>query len=187
MTKQSQANICSYVGCKTHIAPGYFLCFEHFEDWQDELINQCPKCGRFKDAQYDLCSTCYFKRPTSRWTPPENLLQQKRTPKVEHSKAWEKADKDRTRWFVYILKSEDADFYIGQTGELRERLMEHRDSKTKATKGKEQKFQYFEILASRKSAELREAELESINKSNPRQIRRMILEFKDYIDELNYE
>ena len=187
MINQNQGSVCAYVGCKTRIPPRHFLCSEHYEDWQDELINQCPKCGRFKDAQYNLCSACYYHRPTSRWTPPVDLLQQKRRPKIEHSKAWEKADKDRTRWFVYILKLDGGEFYVGHTGELRERLMEHLDGKTDTIKGLKWKLQYLEILAGRTAAELRESELKLIAKSNPRQIRRMIIEFKDLIDELNYE
>ena len=187
MNSQNQPKICAYVGCKTRIPPNYFLCSEHHKDLEDELINQCPKCGRFKNAQYNLCSACYYKRPTSRWTPPVDLLQQKRQPKIEHSKAWEKADKDRTRWFVYILKLDDGEFYVGHTGELRERLMEHFDGKTEATKGLKWKLQYLEILPGRTAAELRESELKVIAISNPRQIRRMIIEFKDLIDELKYE
>lgn len=177
--------VCAFVGCKTRVPPNYFLCSQHHKDLQDDLINQCPECGRFKDAQYNLCSACYYKRPTSRWTPPADLPRQK--PKIEHSKVWEKADKERTHWFVYILKLDDGEFYVGHTGELRERLMEHRDGKTATIKGKTLKLQYFEILVGRKDAELREANLKDIVVSNPRQIRRMIIEFKDFIDELNYE
>ena len=187
MNKQNQKRICAYVGCKTHISPPYNLCREHHEYLKDGLIDQCPKCGRFKDAQYNLCSPCYYKRPVSHWTPPVGFLQQERPPKVEHSKAWEKADKDRTHWFVYILKLDNGEFYVGHTGELRERLMEHRDGKTQTTKGLKCKLRYFEILASRTAAEIRESELKPIAKSNPRQIYRMIIGFENLIRELDYE
>jgi predicted GIY-YIG superfamily endonuclease len=176
-----------YVGCKKHIRPHYFLCFEHHQDLEDGLIDQCPKCGRFKDAQYNLCSPCYYGRPIPHKLPPVDLPQQNKQPKIEHSKAWEKADKGRTHWFVYILKLDGGEFYVGQTGELRERLMEHKDGKEPATRGKKWKLQYFEILTSREAAEHREPELKTILKSNERQIRRMIIQFKDLVDELNYE
>jgi predicted GIY-YIG superfamily endonuclease len=88
---------------------------------------------------------------------------------------------------VYILKLDSGEFYVGHTGELRERIMEHLDGKAKTTKGRKFKLQYFEILAERRAAEMRESELKAIAISNPRQIRRMIIQFKDLIDELNYE
>jgi predicted GIY-YIG superfamily endonuclease len=168
---KTSPRVCAFVDCKTPVLPYDTLCSEHYQKRKDGLINQCPNCGTFKDAKYPLCSACYH--------------QQK--PKIEHSKAWEKADKERTRWFVYILKLDNGEFYVGQTGELRERLMEHRDGRTVTLKGQKGKLQYFEILAERTAAELRESELKLIAISNPRQIRRMIIELKDLIDELNYE
>lgn len=64
--------------------------------------------------------------------------------------------------------------------------MEHLDGKVETTKSLKCKLQYFEILDGRTAAELRESELKEIVTSNPRQIRRLIIRFKDLIDELNY-
>lgn len=187
VSKQNQGSVCAYVGCKTPIPLSHFLCSEHYEDWRDELINQCPKCGRFKDAQYNLCSPCYYRRPTSRWTPPVDSLQQKRRPQIEHSQSWEKLDQQSVRFFVYILNLDGGKFYVGQTRELRERLSEHMDGKVASTKGFSPRLQYFEILPTREAAEIRESELKKFDESNPRQIRRMILGFKDLVSELNYQ
>jgi len=106
---------------------------------------------------------------------------------VEHFDAWIKGDKRADRFFVYILKLDNGDFYVGQTRELRERLSEHRDNKTSSTAGRNPKFQYFEVLPTREAAELREAELKRLKDSNPRQIRRMIIGFQDIIRELEWE
>ena len=65
--------------------------------------------------------------------------------------------------------------------------MEHLDGKTQTIRGFKFKLQYFEILPQRTAAELRESQLKQIAKSNPRQIRRMIIQFKDLIDELKYD
>jgi predicted GIY-YIG superfamily endonuclease len=106
---------------------------------------------------------------------------------LEHSDAWAKGDKGAERFFVYILKLEDGDFYVGQTRELRERLSEHRDQKASSTARRNPKLQYFEILPTREAAELREAELKKLRDSNPRQIRRMIISFHDLIREVQLE
>jgi predicted GIY-YIG superfamily endonuclease len=120
-------------------------------------------------------------------TPLNDSRQQKKHPNIEHSEAWQKGDKDVTRFFVYILKLDGGKFYVGQTRELRERLSEHRDDETGSTKGLNPRLQYFEVLSTREAAEFRESELKNIAQSNPRQIRRMIIGFKDLISELNYE
>ena len=180
-------NICGYWECNRHIPYNHFLCAEHYEDWEDGLIDQCPRCGRFKDAMYKLCLDCVYSRPVTRWEPPVVIPTVNQHYGVEHSEAWAKGDKGVERFFVYILKLEDGDFYVGQTNALRERLSEHRDNKTPSTAGRNPKLQYFEVLPSRETATLREAELKRLKDSNPRQIRRMIIGFQDIIRELEWE
>ena len=60
------------------------------------------------------------------------------------------------------------------------------DGKVASTKGFSPRLQYFEILPTREAAEIRETELKKFVGSNPRQIRRMILGFRDLVSELNY-
>jgi predicted GIY-YIG superfamily endonuclease len=187
----SQENICAYSGCTKRITnPKYFLCTEHHEDRKDGLIDQCPKCGRFKSTEYKQCLDCYHKRPIKHWTPPTDFSQpkpQSETVNIEHSKKWERGDKDIDRFYAYILKLDGGVFYIGHTRELRERISEHLDGTTASTKGLNPKLQYFEILPTREEAVKREAELKKLVETNNREIRRMIISFQDLIRELNYD
>jgi len=170
---------CQYWNCSNTVRANHFLCYEHYQDLEDYLINKCPECGRYKDVQYDTCKDCFStlkkkgieKRPSS-------------PARIEHSKAWEKSDEGVEKFFVYILKDDKAEFYIGQTRDLRTRLGEHRDGKTKSTSGRNLKLQLFEEFSSRKSAELREAELKNLLKSNERKIRKMIQDFQDRVREV---
>jgi predicted GIY-YIG superfamily endonuclease len=101
----------------------------------------------------------------------------------EHSEAWEKGDEGVDKFFVYIIKH-DGGFYKGHTRELKVRMSKHRDGLEPATKGKNPKLKYFEVLPSRDSAEKREVELKKLNDS---EIRRLIIDFEGWIQELNKE
>lgn len=178
--------ICQYWNCRRPIRPGHFLCHEHYEDWEDYLINKCPECGRYKDVEHDLCLDCYNKlntAPRKRFgiNPPTN-----KSYRLEHSEKWTKRDKEAARFFVYILKDENGKYYVGQTRDLRERLSEHRDGKTRSTAGRNMKLQYFEELNDRYAVELREAELKKLLDYNERQVRKMIIEFQDRIREVKF-
>ena len=186
--RERRDNICGFWACNRYIPYNHFLCAEHYDDWEYGLIDQCLKCGRFKDEEFDLCLDCYNNRSITPWKPPVAIpTSNRKLYAIEHSDAWLKADKGIDRFFVYILKLDDGDFYIGQTRELRERFSEHRDNKTQSTAGRSPKLKYFEILPTRESAELREAELKKLKDTNPRQIRRMIISFQDLIRALDLE
>lgn len=101
------------------------------------------------------------------------------------SKFWSKKDEGVNKFFVYILRLESGELYIGHTRELRERMLEHRDGITVSTAGKNPKLQYFEILTTRESAMLREHEIKKIIKSNRREIYRMINAFRELISEVD--
>lgn len=47
---------CKYCGDKVNLK--YDLCKEHYYDAQEGIIDMC-KCGKYKDAEYDLCIDCY--------------------------------------------------------------------------------------------------------------------------------
>jgi predicted GIY-YIG superfamily endonuclease len=108
-------------------------------------------------------------------------------PVIKHSQAWDAKDKFASQFFVYILKLSNGHFYAGQTRDLRERLSEHIDGKTFSTKGLSPKLQYFEIFPNRYAAEQREVQLKNLINGNEREIRRMILNFKDLTSELNFQ
>lgn len=165
---------CQYWNCNKNIRANHFLCTEHYEDYQDYVIDKCPECGRYKDIEYDVCKDCYA-------TPKKKSVTKDPYPKirVEHSKAWEKGDQGVEKFFVYILKNDMGEFYAGHTRDLRVRLGEHRDGKTKSTSGKNLTLQYYEMVNSRKAAEQKEVELKRLIISNERKVRIMVQEFQD--------
>ncbi len=107
------------------------------------------------------------------------------TPKP--SKAWAKKDESADAFYVYILKLDNGLYYVGQTRELRERMLEHRDGAVISTAGKHPKLQYFEVLSTREAAMSREIEIERILKKNNREILRMITRFNDLVRELDFQ
>jgi predicted GIY-YIG superfamily endonuclease len=184
MNRNNKENVCAYAGCNKHIEnPKYFLCPEHHERRKEGIIDQCPKCGKFKDAHYKQCLDCYHHLPIKKWTPPADFA----TPVVEHSHIWDKGDKDTNRFYAYILKLDGGKFYSGHTRDLRERVGEHIDGLTASIKGLNPRLQYFEIFGTRDEAAIREAELKKLIESNPRQIRLMVNWFHDLVDDLNWE
>jgi predicted GIY-YIG superfamily endonuclease len=103
------------------------------------------------------------------------------------SKAWLKNDEGINKFYTYILKLNDGQFYVGHSRELRARLSEHKDNMVTSTKGKEPKLQYFEISETRETAMGREKELTDIYKKNPREIRRLIIDFQEDIKAIDFE
>ena len=168
-------NTCRFWNCTRRIKYGHFLCPEHFEGWDDGFIDKCPKCGRYKDIDYDECLNCYNNK-----SKPQSTNEYR----VEHSKAWEKRDKKTGKFFVYILKDRKGRFYVGQTRDLRERLSEHKDGKTRSTAGRKMDLQYIEEKGNRNEAALREVELKKLVDSDERKVRKMIIEYQDRIREI---
>ena len=162
--------------CEEPIRSRYFLCGDHYDEYLDGRLDRCPGCGRFKSIQYERCLECNGPKP-------QNAAGSYRR---EHSKAWEAGDAEATAFFVYILKLKDGTFYAGQTRELRERLMEHRDGRTKSTAGKDPKLVLFEVVDTREEAEELEVELKELCDKNSREIRRMVLDFQDLVKELDF-
>ena len=104
----------------------------------------------------------------------------------EHSDAWSAGDADASEFYVYVLKLNDGTFYAGQTREIRERLMEHRDGTTRTTVGKDPKLVWFSTVSTRKQATELEVIVKKVCDRNPREIRRWILKFQDLVDELDF-
>lgn len=179
-------NKCQYWNCGESVRPRHFLCHDHYLDREDGLIDQCPKCGRFKDEQYELCLDCQRGRRVPVALQREAPLPP-RSYKPEHSVAWEKGDKEASQFYVYILKLDNGQFYAGQTRDLRERIDEHRDNKTSSTARQHPRLQWFAIVATREEAVSMEAYLKKLIDTNPRQIRKLIIHFKDLVSELKFD
>ena len=176
MATRGQRKVCEMWNCEQPIRSRYFLCGDHYDEYRDGLLDKCPGCDRFKDVQYERCIECNNLDQRSKAGPYRR----------EHSKAWELGDAEATEFFVYLLKLKDGTFYAGQTRELRERLMEHRDGQTKSTAGKDPKLVWFEVVDTREDAEEMEAELKHLRDKNLREIRRMVLDFQDLVKELDF-
>ncbi len=61
-------------------------------------------------------------------------------------------------YYVYVLKSDcdEPSFYLGYSGDLKRRLREHNDSRTRSTRGAQWKVVYYEAHVSGKAAMQRE-------------------------------
>lgn len=162
-------------------------------------INHCNHCGAQNSSEFRFCVVCGSDKIISgdapqsagRWRNKQRQSDRLREPverkhKREHSPAWNRADKTASRFFVYILKFRDGKYYAGHTRELRERLQEHRDGGTKSTAGRDPKLVWFITVTSRNEATEQEAKLKNLIDKNPRQVGRMVLDFKDLNSELDY-
>ena len=180
-------NKCLFWDCNVPIRADHVFCYDHFLDLQEGQIDECAGCGQAKDIQYDVCLKCYRK-------PPPHLVRTIGAGsksghswyKPEYSGAWEKGDAAASQFFVYILKLNGGKFYAGQTRELRERLSEHKDGRVQSTAKQNPKLVWFGTLPSREAATTVEVEFKKLIDSNPREVRRMVLRFKDLVQELDY-
>lgn len=178
---------CLMWSCHDSIPNDYIFCYKHHEDFKEGLIDECPGCARAKEAKDEACAECYnvpvskHKRIGAAQKPDPY-----RRYEPEYSPAWAKGDSNANEFFVYILRLGDGGFYAGQTRELRERLSEHRDGKVISTTGQHPRLVWFDNVPSREAATEREAELKNLIDSNPREIRRMVIKFRDIIRELDY-
>ena len=178
-SRKKETYKCSFWSCKKQVSKeGHSFCYEHWLDFEAGYIDDCPKCRRGKNVEYEYCLECENKKSPS---PSKKYNKYAK----EHSIAWEKADKERSVWYVYILELDDGSFYAGQTGELRERMMEHRMNKENATKNRNPKLKWFAPVGSRNAAEEHEIELKKLIDNNPRAIVRRIIAFQDLINEVS--
>ena len=65
-------NICKKQACTDKVRRGHYLCREHWEELQEGVIDECPQCGVYKDAEYPLCIECNRKANTTRKKKPKS-------------------------------------------------------------------------------------------------------------------
>ena len=83
-------------------------------------------------------------------------------------------------WYVYILKQRDGSLYIGQTNDLKTRLLEHRlDAGADATKGQQGELKWWNHCHSRKVAEHLEQRLQAALARSPLEIEGVIERFEE--------
>lgn len=61
--------------------------------------------------------------------------------------------------YVYVLTNEEGGIYIGCTSDLRKRLAQHTDGRSKATRDKKWKLAYYEAYCAESDAWTREQRL----------------------------
>ena len=54
-------NICKEQACTEKVRRHYYLCPEHWGGFQEGVIDKCPQCEVYKDAEYPLCIECNKK------------------------------------------------------------------------------------------------------------------------------
>ena len=177
--RNTKTRTCRFWNCPKRVRGSHDYCYEHYQAYLKDEIDDCPGCGLAKSAKYRTCLDC---RPTesSRSEKP------KKTYRREHSDAWKAGDSEADEFYVYILKIDDGSFYAGQTREIRERLMEHRDGTTKSTAGRNPKLVWFSTVSTREQATGLEVQLKKLCDRNPREIRRWVRRFQDLVEELDF-
>ena len=95
--------------------------------------------------------------------------------KLESSSNWARADDGCDRFYVYILKLDGKPrMYVGQTRDLRRRVREHRDGRTKATAGKRPELVWYCVVGSRSEAVQYEQRLKLWVRFRRRKVRRLV-------------
>ena len=169
---------CQFWNCSETVRRAkHFLCYDHYDAYQERLVVECPGCGLYTDA--DLCLDCKSARLAPSTSSPKRYRR-------EQSKAWEAGDAEAKVFYVYVLKLDDGSFYAGQTRELQERLMEHRDGRTKSTRDRDPKLVWFTIVESRDEATKLEPFVKELCARDPREIRRWIVEFQSLVSLLDF-
>ena len=104
-----------------------------------------------------------------------------------YSPEWEKRDATAAEFYGNILKMDGCRFCAGQTREFRDRVSERRDDSTKSNAGKNPKPVWFAQMPIRNAATTHEVELKNLVDDNPREIRRIVVRFQDFIREDDYD
>ncbi len=182
------SKICLFWKCERTIPEEEVLCREHAADLKNGLIDECPNCGQAKSVRYKVCAQCHDKAQAAAVDAESKDAKTPTGPdQLEYSAAWDKLDAQSDQFFAYVLRLDGGKLYAGHTRELRERLEEHRTGTGgRATSGKNPRLVWFGMLPTREAATDMEAKLKKLIASNPRQINRMIVGFRDLVNELDY-
>ena len=62
--------------CRKTIPGNHFLCSDHYTGYEAAAIDQCPACGKYKDAAYNVCYNCYRQQAGEPSSPFVNAGQQ---------------------------------------------------------------------------------------------------------------
>ncbi len=59
--------LCAFWDCMEEVDEGMSFCREHARKLNLQLIDKCPRCGRYKDVRLKLCPDCNYGRPVAGW------------------------------------------------------------------------------------------------------------------------
>ena len=142
------------------------LCYPHWKEFDSLRLFECEQCHRFDElvgefSEDDLCWNCVHG---------EELEECAHGP-VEYFDYW-----------LYILKLDGGQFYVGQCNDLEMRIKEHQDGTTVSTRGKNPKLVWFRKWPlGRQELLEEEREMQRWVKDSPRQARRMIADWQRLI------
>ena len=176
--RNTKVRACKFWNCQKRVRIGHTYCYDHYQAFQNGELDECPVCGRAKSSIYSTCLDC-------RSEETEKPARSSRT-RREHSDSQEARDAEEGDFYVYVLKLDHGGFYAGQTREISERLMEHRNGITRSTAHRNPKLVWFKTVSTRGHATRLEAELKKLCDRNPREIRRWVRSFQDLVEELDF-
>ena len=160
----SETFTCVKVGCDSVATYDRPLCYPHWQEFDRFEIFECEECHRFDGQNWveeNTAEVCWD------YGTGKDVAPRPHGP-IEY----------RTR-YLYILKLDGGQFYIGQTNDLELRLREHQDSATKSTAGKHPKLVWFEErTGNRQELNGDEQRLTVLANKNPRAIRRLVTEWQ---------
>ena len=109
-------NICQEQFCEERVRKGHHLCREHWDQNQAGIIDSCPQCGVFKEAQYDLCKECNQKARRSTPAEAKPAESKQRTGRYKSGKAETFAE--RSALLEDDPKAEDKQLLFHQQNQL---------------------------------------------------------------------
>ena len=182
--------VCNYFDCDETIRSNHYLCRPHYDQEQEDEIDECGNCGQHKPSQYDLCLTCKREQPRSKKKPTRTKSKSKvaePTPEyvVGALDPRPRKDDDTDFFYVYLLYLSDGSYYAGHTNDLGARYIEHTTGQTKSTNGKNPRLAWFNRFRTRDAAREHEKFLRQQCDTNKRAITRMIDEFLVLMDRVH--
>lgn len=181
------ASVCALWSCDRSIRAGHVVCREHWDDYSDGALDECPECGRLKDSTYEFCLPCN-RNSGKRTRADRSKVKETRTRYASvGSVPPPMSDGATDEFYVYICETNDGAFYVGQTNDIRSRMWEHKVGKTKSLIGKAPRLVWFSTVRTRADALAYEKELTRLKSKNERPIRRMVTAFRDVIKEVSMD
>ena len=76
-------NICKEQSCTEKVRKNHYLCREHWKEFQEGVIDECPQCGVHKNMGYPLCIECNKKANVVRKKKSKQAKDKQKTRKYD--------------------------------------------------------------------------------------------------------